>query len=74
MGSLRQVLQSSGSSRRGWAQWGVEQLLGIVADPNDKRLPEVARVCIAALGTHLRVLNQIPVECCRSATAMHPFW
>ena len=36
---------------------GVEQLLGIVADPNDKRVPEVARVCIAALGTQLRVLK-----------------
>jgi hypothetical protein len=36
---------------------GVEQLLGIVADPNDKRVPEVARVCIAALGAQLRVLK-----------------
>src|SRR3984893_17720737 len=36
---------------------GVEELLGIVADPNDKRLPEVARVCIASLGAQLRVLK-----------------
>ena len=28
---------------------GVEQLLGVVADANDKRLPEVARACVAAL-------------------------
>jgi transposase len=35
---------------------GVEQLLGVVADSNDKRLPEVARACIAALGTQLRML------------------
>src|SRR5712672_2089283 len=29
---------------------GVDQLLGVVADSNDKRLPEVARTCVAALG------------------------
>ena len=29
---------------------GVEELLGVVADPSDKRVPEVARACIAALG------------------------
>ena len=29
---------------------GVEQLLGVVAHASDKRLPDVARVCIAALG------------------------
>src|SRR6202167_75556 len=34
---------------------GVEQLLGVAADAGDKRLPEVARVCIAALGAHLRM-------------------
>src|ERR1700691_5341885 len=32
---------------------GVEQLLGVAADTNDKRLPEVARACIAALGPNL---------------------
>src|ERR1700683_1634357 len=26
---------------------GVEELLGVVADPSDKRLPEVARACLA---------------------------
>src|SRR5881392_2182169 len=36
---------------------GVEQLLGVVADPNDKRLPELARACVAALGAQLRVLK-----------------
>jgi hypothetical protein len=29
---------------------GVEELLGIVADPSDTRVPEVARACLAALG------------------------
>src|SRR5450756_1856342 len=32
---------------------GVEELLDVVADPSDKRLPEVARACIAALGAQL---------------------
>jgi transposase len=36
---------------------GVEQLLGIAADANDKRLPEVARACVAALGAQLRMLK-----------------
>jgi transposase len=35
----------------------VEQLLGIVADASDKRLPEVARVCVAALGSQLQMLK-----------------
>jgi transposase len=33
---------------------GVEQLLGVVADSNDSRLPEVARACVAALGAQLQ--------------------
>jgi len=36
---------------------GVEQLLGVVADAGDKRLPEIARACVAALGAQLRVLK-----------------
>jgi len=36
---------------------GVEQLLGVAADSNDKWLPEVARVCVAALGAQLRMLK-----------------
>jgi transposase len=27
---------------------GVEELLRVVADPSDKRLPEVVRACLAA--------------------------
>src|SRR6202023_2008295 len=33
---------------------GVEELLDIVADPSDKRVPEVARTCFAVLGAQLR--------------------
>jgi transposase len=36
---------------------GVEQLLEIVADTTDERLPEVARACVAALGVQLRALK-----------------
>jgi len=36
---------------------GVEELLNVVADANDERLPEVARACLAALGDQLRVLK-----------------
>jgi transposase len=50
---------------------GVEQLLGIVADPNDKRLPEVARACLAALGAQLRVLKAQILEFDRMINAWH---
>jgi transposase len=33
---------------------GVEQLLDVVGDANDKRLPEMARLCVAALGAQTR--------------------
>jgi transposase len=50
---------------------GVEQLLGVVADANDKRLPEVARVCLAALGVQLRVLKAQILEFDRMINAWH---
>ena len=37
---------------------GVEQLLGVVADADDRRLPDVARACVAALGAQLRTLKK----------------
>src|SRR5947209_18073547 len=36
---------------------GVEQLLEVVANPDDKRLPEIARACVLALGAQLRTLK-----------------
>src|SRR3974390_2803156 len=36
---------------------GVDQLLALVADPNDKRLPDLARLCVAALGAQLQMLK-----------------
>jgi transposase len=37
---------------------GVTELLHVVADRNDKRVPEVARACLAALGDQLLSLKQ----------------
>src|SRR5256714_7313352 len=37
---------------------GVEELLQVVADRNDKRVPEVARACLAALGSQLLGLKK----------------
>jgi transposase len=50
---------------------GVEQLLDVVADASDKRLPEVARACIAALGAHLRMLKGQILEFDRLIMAWH---
>jgi transposase len=50
---------------------GVEELLGVVADPGDKRVPEVARVCLAALGAQLRMLKAQILEFDRMINAWH---
>jgi transposase len=50
---------------------GVEELLGVVADPGDKRLPEIARACIAALGSQLRVLKAQILQFDRMIMAWH---
>ena len=51
---------------------GVEELLGIVADPKDKRLPEVARACLAgARCAQLRVLKTQILEFDRMINAWH---
>ena len=50
---------------------GVEQLLDVVADASDKRLPEVARACLLALGTQLRALKGQILEFDRLIMAWH---
>jgi len=50
---------------------GVEELLEVVADPSDKRVPEVARVCLAALGAQLRLLKLRILEFDRMINAWH---
>jgi transposase len=50
---------------------GVEQLLGVVANPGDKRVPAVARACLAALGAQLRALRAQILEFDRMIIAWH---
>ncbi len=50
---------------------GVEQLLNVVADPADKRLPDVARECVAALGAQLQMLKARILEFDRRIMAWH---
>jgi transposase len=50
---------------------GVEQLLEVVADKADYRLPEVARACLAALGNQLRALKAQILEFDRRIIAWH---
>jgi transposase len=50
---------------------GVEQLLGVVANPDDKRLPEIARACVAALGAQLQTLKAQILQFDRLIVAWH---
>jgi transposase len=50
---------------------GVTELLHVVADPSDKRVPEVARACVAALGPQLLSLKTQIVEFDRMILAWH---
>jgi transposase len=50
---------------------GVEELLDVVADPDDDRVPEVARDCVAALGAQLRMLKAQILEFDRRIMAWH---
>jgi len=50
---------------------GVEQLLNVVADPGDKRLPDVARACVATLGAQLQMLKARILEFDRLIMAWH---
>jgi len=50
---------------------GVEELLDVVADPSDTRLPEVARACLAALGAQLRMLKAQILNFDRQIMAWH---
>src|SRR4029434_1625686 len=50
---------------------GVTELLHIVADPSDKRVSEIARACLAALGTQLLSLKEQILEFDRMIMAWH---
>ena len=50
---------------------GVEELLTVVADPSDKRVPEIARACFSALGAQLRRIKEQILEFDRLIRAWH---
>ena len=50
---------------------GVEALREVIADPNDKRLPEIARACLAALGVQLQTLKAQILNFDRRIMAWH---
>jgi transposase len=50
---------------------GVEELLDVIADPDDERVPEIARECLAALGAQLRMLKAQVLEFDRRILAWH---
>ena len=50
---------------------GVEQLLAIATDAGDRRVPEVAQACLAALGAQLRMLKAQILEFDRRIMAWH---
>jgi transposase len=50
---------------------GVEELLDVVADPDDDRVPDVARECLAGLGVQLRMLKAQILEFDRRIMAWH---
>jgi transposase len=50
---------------------GVAELLNVVADASDRRLPEVARACLLALGAQLRMLKGQILEFDRQIMAWH---
>ncbi len=50
---------------------GIDQLLAVVADARDSRLPEVARACVAALGAHLQMLKAQILEFDRMIRVWH---
>jgi transposase len=50
---------------------GVEELLNVLADPNDKRVPEIARACLSAFGAQLRRIKEQVLEFDRLIRAWH---
>ena len=50
---------------------GVEELLRVVADGNDKRVPDVVRACLGALGSQLLSLKKQILELDRMIMAWH---
>ena len=50
---------------------GVEELLDVVADPSDRRVSDIARACLSALGAQLRRIKEQILEFDRMIMAWH---
>jgi transposase len=50
---------------------GIEELLRVIADPSDKRVPDVVRACLAALGGQLLSLKKQILDFDRMIKAWH---
>ena len=50
---------------------GVEELLNVVADSSDRRVPEMARACLLAFGAQLRRIKEQVLEFDRLIRAWH---
>ena len=50
---------------------GIEELLWVIADPSDKRVPDVVRTCLAALGSQLLSLKKQILDFDRMIIAWH---
>jgi transposase len=50
---------------------GVEELLNVLTDPNDKRVPEIARACLSAFGAQLCRIKEQILEFDRLIRAWH---
>ena len=50
---------------------GVEELLRVIADPSDQRVPDVVRACLAALGSQLLSFKKQILDFDRTIVAWH---
>jgi transposase len=50
---------------------GVEELLNVIVNANDKQVPEIARACLSALGAQLRRVKEQILEFDRMIRAWH---
>ena len=50
---------------------GIKDLLGVIADPSDKRVPDVVRACLAALGSQSLGLKKRILDFDRMILAWH---
>jgi hypothetical protein len=64
---LCEALRQAAEERRG----GIEELLRVVADPSEKRLPELVCACLVALGRQLLSLKKQILEFDRMIPAWH---